>query len=104
MAIHHRDNSRCAMSGGIGAPAMPRRRQAASFISSRSCSLSSGPHNTTLVVRKSDNEGGGDAPAPFRYGHDAGEPNGIEGAGRRTIQTRLDIPRLPDMPGDGGRA
>ncbi len=70
----------------------------------RFCSLSSGPHYSTLVVRKSDNEGGGDFPVPVRYGHDAGEPNGIEGAGRRTIQTRLDIPRLPDMPGDGGRA
>ncbi len=55
-------------------------------------------------MRTSDNEGGGDAPIPFRYGHDAGEPNGIEGAGQRTIQTRLDIPRLPDMPGDGDRA
>jgi len=83
---------------------MPSRRQAASFISSRLCSLRSGPHYSTLVVRKTDNEGGGDAPVPFRYGHDGGEPNGIEGAGRRTIQTRLDIPRLPDMPGDGGRA
>ena len=41
---------------------MPSRRQAASFISSRLCSLSSGPHDTTLVVRNSDNEGGGDAP------------------------------------------
>ncbi len=83
---------------------MPSRRQAASFISSRLCSLRCGPHSTTLVVRKPYNEGGGDAPVPFRYGHDPGEPNGIEGAGRRTIQTRLDIPRLPDMPGDGGRA
>ncbi len=83
---------------------MLSRRQAAPFISSRLCFLSIGPNKTTLEVRKSNNEGGGDAPVPFRYGHDAGEPNGSEGAGRRAFQTRLDIPRLPDMPGDGGRA
>ncbi len=83
---------------------MLSRRQTASFITSRVCSLSGGPHDTTLVVRISDSEGGGDAPVPFRYGHDAGKPNRIAGAGRRTIKTRLDIPRLPDMPGDGGRA